>query len=77
MNISLFDLYDGWYNLPKDSKALLTGILENDNPDDLYEIYRIEEKSSKEALITFEKDYPGVSNVDNVNDILSVLKQRK
>ena len=74
---AVFDLYDGWDNLPADSKPLLIGILENDDPEALYEIYREEEKSSKEALITFEKDYPGVTNVDNVNDILSALKQRK
>ena len=73
---AVYDLYDGWDNLPENSKSLLIGIFENGNPEDLYEIYRNEEKSNKKALISFEEDYPGVTNVDNVNDILAVLKQR-
>ena len=43
----------------------------------LYEQYRSHEKMAKESLIDFEKKYPGVTNMDNVNDIIRNLKKRK
>ena len=73
---AVVDLYDSWDNLPEDSRSLLTGILENGKPEDLYEIYRKEERAGRKALLTFEEEYPGVANIDNANDILSALKQR-
>ena len=38
---------------------------------------RINERMAKESLIDFEKQYPGVTNTDNVNDIIRNLKKRK
>ena len=32
---------------------------------------------AKESLIDFEKQYPGITNTDNVNDIIRNLKKRK
>lgn len=35
-----------------------------------------EEKHSKELLVKFEQDYPGIVNTENVNDILRNLKKK-
>lgn len=74
---AVFDLYDSWDCLPSESKLLISNILEADNAEDLYEIYRNEEKSTKTTLVTFDKDYPDVLNEDNVNEIISALKKRR
>ena len=44
--------------------------------EELYRLYREEEKNSKETLIEFEKDYPGVAKEDNIGEILKNLKAR-
>lgn len=74
---AVVELYDSWDNLPEDSRTLIEKILENDNSEALYEIYRSEEKASREALLSFEQEYPEATNIDNVNDILSALKKKK
>ena len=45
--------------------------------ESLYEQYRSTEKAAKEALVDFEKKYPGVTNTGNVNDIIKSLKRRR
>ena len=74
---AVIELYDSWENIPEESRQLVENIIQNDNPEELYEIYRSEEKASKDTLIDFEQEYPGVTNVDNVNDILMALKNRR
>ena len=69
------DLYDEWENLPQDSKALITEIMKDNKFDDLYEQYRNQEKATKEALVNFEKDYPGIVNENNVNSIVESLRK--
>lgn len=71
------NLYDRWDNLPQDSKELITEVMRNEQYEALYEQYRINERMAKESLIDFEKQYPGVTNTDNVNDIIRNLKKRK
>ena len=71
------NLYDSWDNLPQDSKELITEVMQNEQYEALYEQYRINERIAKESLINFEKQYPGVTNADNVNDIIRNLKNRK
>ena len=70
-------LYDSWENLPQDSRNLITEIMRDEQYEVLYEQYRSHEKMEKESLIDFEKKYPGVTNMDNVNDIIRNLKKRK
>jgi len=71
------DLYDSWDNLPRESKDLITDIMRYEQYEALYEQYRNNERMVKESLIDFEKKYPGVTNTDNVNDIIRNLKKRK
>lgn len=71
------DLYGGWDNMPEEARELAESILRSDNLEKLYQQYRSEEKSNKEALIQFEKDYPNVVTEDNLKDIIRELKARK
>lgn len=71
------DLYDSWDNLPHESRELITDIMRYEQYEALYEQYRNNERMAKESLIDFEKKYPGVTNTDNVNDIIRNLKKRK
>ncbi|MPM22549.1 hypothetical protein SDC9_69006 [bioreactor metagenome] len=63
--------------MPQDARLLVKSILSSDNLELFYQMYRSEEKAGKEVILDFEKDYPGVVNEDNVNDILKELKARK
>ena len=71
------NLYDSWDNLPSESIELITNIIRDGQYEVLYEQYRSNERMAKESLIDFEKSYPGVTNADNVNDIIRSLKDRK
>lgn len=71
------NLYGGWDNMPEEAQQLAESILSSDNLEKLYQQYRSEEKSNKEALVKFEKDYPGVTKEDNLKDIIANLKARK
>lgn len=71
------DLYDGWENLPADAQTMIRSILANEDLDALYELYANEEAAAKDALITFESEYPDVLKEDNLTDILSHLMARE
>lgn len=71
------DLYDGWENLPADAQTMIRGILANEDLDALFEAYTNEEAAAKDALLTFEDQYPDVLKEDNLADILSHLMARE
>jgi hypothetical protein len=63
--------------MPQDARLLIESIVNSDNLEHLYQIYRVDEKAGKEVLVDFERNYPGVTNQDNVNDILKELRARR
>lgn len=71
------NLYDSWENLPQDSRNFLNDIMNNSNLENLYNFYRTNELSTKEALIDFEQKYPAVVTTDNVNEIIKQLHEKK
>ena len=73
------DLYDGWDQMPESAQSLIRSILANEDMDALYDAYAKEESAAKDALLTFEDQYPDVLKEDNLSDILSHLmaKQRE
>jgi hypothetical protein len=77
IDAAVYNLYDGWDRMPQEAKPLIENILSSDNLEPLYQMYRSEEKAGKEVLVDFEKNHPGVTNEDNVNDILKQLKARR
>lgn len=70
-------LYDSWADIPTDAKAFIEGAFRNGNYEEVYESIREEENHSKDILISFERDFPGVTTEDNVDDILAALKAKK
>lgn len=77
IKIAVCDLYDSWEKLPPDSRDFIEKVMRDGQLEALYEQYRSTEKAAKEALVDFEKKYPGVTNTDNVNDIIKSLKRRR
>ena len=71
------DLYDGWENLPGDAQTMMRGFLANEDLDALFEAYTNEEAAVKDALLTFEDQYPDVLKEDNLADILRQLMARE
>lgn len=71
------DLYDGWENLPADAQTMIRSILDNEDLDALFEAYANEEAAAKDALLTFEDQYPDVLKEDNLTDILNHLMVRE
>ena len=71
------DLYDGWENLPADAQTKIRSILDNEDLAALFEAYANEEAAAKDALLTFEDQYPDVLKEDNLTDILNHLMVRE
>ena len=77
INTAVNNLYGGWEEFPSDSKKFIEDAINNGNYEQVYASISDEEKHSKDILIGFEKDYPGVTNESNINDILENLKKKK
>ena len=70
-------LYGDWADIPTDAKVFIEDALRNGNYEEVYAAIREEENRSKDILIGFERDYPGVTTEANADDILAALKARK
>ena len=77
INTAVNNLYGGWEEFPSDSKKFIEDAINNGNYEQVYASISDEEKHSKDILIGFGKDYPGVTNESNINDILENLKKKK
>ena len=77
VNTAVDNLYGGWDEFSADSKKFIEDAFNNGKYEQVYASINAEEKRSKEILIDFEQDYPGVTNESNIDDILKNLKGRK
>lgn len=77
INKAVCDLYDGWDQMPESAQSLIQSILANEDIDALYDAYAQEESAAKDALLTFEDQYPDVLKEDNLSDILSHLMAKQ
>ncbi|MBP3392589.1 MAG: hypothetical protein J6L76_07370 [Clostridia bacterium] len=71
------DLYDSWEKMPEDAQVLIHSILENEDMDALYKTYANEEAAAKNALITFDDQYPDALTENNLDEILNHLLERQ
>ena len=62
--------------LSSDSRDFIEGTMEKGNFEQLYKAVSEEEKKSKETLLEFQQDYPGVTTTENVDSILNNLKKK-
>lgn len=71
------NLYGNYNAIPDDSQLFIERIFAEPRLDLLYSKIQLEEQESKELLLAFQDDYPGVTTQDNVNEILQAAKRKK
>lgn len=71
------DLYGDWSGISEDSRVFIETAFRNGNYVQIYESVKAEEKRSKDILLRFDEDYPGVARESNVDFILANLKARQ
>ena len=70
------DLYGDWDALPEASRNFISNVMQAGKFSELYAQTIIGEKETKELLIGFEQDYPGVTKEENVNEIAENLQKK-
>ncbi len=69
------EFYGGWENMDPDAKPLVRSILESSKKEDLYQKLLEEEENIKQKLADFDRNYEGVLQQDNLEDIISRLQE--
>ena len=64
------ELYGGWEAIPGGSQEFIRSAMEQGGYEELYASVREEEAHAKDALISFERKYPGALNEDNANVLI-------
>ena len=70
------DLYGNWDALPESSRNFISSVMNDGSFTKLYEETIVGENETKELLIGFEQNYPGITREDNV-DIIAESLQKK
>ena len=70
------DLCGDWSSLPDTSRAFIENVMENGEFQQLYQKTKQEEQETKNLLIQFEQDYPGVTTGGNVDGIAENLQKK-
>lgn len=70
------DLYGSWDTLPEASQAFIENVMNSNQLAQLYEQTAAGEKETKELLIQFEQEYPGVTKESNVDAIAGTLQKK-
>ena len=73
---AVVDLYGDWSSLSIESQVFIENIMENRRYEQLYEQTINGERETRELLIQFEKDYPGIAKEDNVDAIAENLQKK-
>lgn len=71
------NLYGSWESLTEEMREFAENVYSSGDLDRLYEKVKAEEARSKDILLEFQQDYPGVTNKKNVNDILAAMKKKR
>ncbi len=71
------DLYGDWNALPEKSQRFMEDVMSDGHFDALYQQVSASEQDAHSALLRFEKDYPGVTNEANVDEIIKALQKKK
>ena len=71
------NLYGSYEHLPEESRVFIEHAIAEGQYGKIYQRVRQMEADNKDTLLQFQKAYPGVTNTDNVNDILNTIRRRK
>ena len=74
---AVYDLYGNWNALPEKSQRFMEDVMNDGHFDALYQQVSASEQDAHNALLRFEKDYPGVTNEANVDEIIKALQKKK
>lgn len=69
-------LYGEWEKLPATSQSFIRSAMEHPDLGEVYEQINRSEQEAKNILLSFEERYPGVTKMDNVDEILSMERSR-
>ena len=70
------DLYGNWKTLPESSKAFIENVMKDGRFEELFEQTTQGEKETKDLLVQFEKEHPGVTTKSNVDEIAESLQKK-
>lgn len=70
-------LYDTYDRIPVNSRTFIESIYEKEDLRAFYNQCRDMELESKDVLMDFQNDYPGVLNGNNLADILKAAREKK
>lgn len=70
-------LYDSYEALPETSRKFIDRVMDEQNYEQLYKQIREEEKENKDILLEIQEEYPGVTNTDNVEDIIAAIRKKQ
>ena len=71
------NLYGSWEVLPATSQSFIRSAMEHPDLREVYARIRKNEQEAKATLVSFEQRYPGVTTMENVDDILSNLRAKE
>jgi len=69
-------LYGSWEALPEASQNFIMNVMQNGDFSGLFQQTLLAESETKELLLQFELDYPGVMQSENVDTIAGGFQQR-
>jgi hypothetical protein len=69
-------LYDDWTGVPDSAIRFIRDVYDAPDYSELYERLRNEERESRETLLDFDVEYPGVLHEDNMSEILKQAQMR-
>ncbi len=71
------ELYGSYDDLPEASRAFIENAIAKGNYEKEYARVRQIEAENKDILLEFQEDYPGVTNTDNVDEILAAIRKKR
>jgi len=73
---AVIDLYGSWDTLPETSQNFMANVMKIGRFEELYAQTAKSEKETKDLLIHFEQDYPGIMKEENVDKIAGTLQKK-
>ncbi len=77
VKIAAANLYGSWESISEDMQVFIEDVYQSGDFEHLYAKVAAEESESKEMLIELQNNYPGITNTENVDDILAAAKKKK
>jgi hypothetical protein len=71
------ELYGSYEKIPAHSRSFIEAIYKKKNLKEFYLQCRALERENRDVLLNFQKDYPGVLDEDNLENILEAAKAKK